>query len=156
MAIKIKGYVPYTKSQIDATILKLETEMVSCLLTASKWNSSGSSTTKWLKRADLKSLQIHTLKTKCDEKVYDFVDESFIDGGCSLGSGIGNWRIAGAGNTLNCDLFIVRKRSQIPPPIGTFRYCTFKTSTFRKTEGTMPTCTVIVGGLDYQLDFELN
>jgi len=155
MAIKIKGYIPYPQKQIDATVLKLERDLVNCLLTASKWNGAGSSTTKWLKRADLKSLQIHTLKTKCDEKVYDFVDESLTEGSyCSVGGGIGNWRIAGGSNPLDCEVFIVRKRSQIPPPIGTFRYCTFKTSTFRKTEGTMLPCSPIE--LDYELDFELN
>tara|TARA_R110002167_G_scaffold132056_4_gene316111 strand:+ start:669 stop:1142 length:474 start_codon:yes stop_codon:yes gene_type:complete len=157
MAIKINGYVPYPEEVINATIVKLETDMVSCLLKAAKWNAAGDGSTKWLKKADLKSLQIHTLVTKCEEKVYEFVDESFINGGCSLGSGIGSWKIAGSANSLNCDLFVVSLTSQIPPPNGAFRYCTFKTSTFTETVGTMIPCNpIVVGGLDYELDFELN
>lgn len=157
MGIKISGYIPYPQKQIDATVVKLENELVDCLLAASKWNGAGSSVTKWLKRADYKTLQIHTLKTKCEEKVYDFVDESLIEGSyCGVGGGIGNWVIKGY-NPLGCDVFTIAKRTQIPPPVGTFRYCTFKTTTFRQTEGDMLPCIPTADiQLDYQLDFELN
>ena len=158
MAIKISGYIPFPQAQIDATIFKLETEMVQCLLTASNYNRGGSGTTKWLKRADSKSLKIHTLVTKCDTKVYDFVDESLIEGSfCKTEAGVGGWKIAGGGNPLSCTLFIISGNSQTPPPKGTFRYCTFKTTTFKEPEGTMTPCAPTVGiQLDYQLDFELN
>ena len=90
MAIKISGYVPYTKEQIDLSIYNYELDMVKCLLTASKYNSGGSNTDKWLMRADLASLKIHTLRTKCKKKVYTFLDESLTEADfCKVGVGVG-------------------------------------------------------------------
>ena len=84
---RIKGYtgVP-SQETIDANILDKERKMLACLFKAAKWNSSGATIDDWLIKADVQALEIQTLKSKCSDKVYDFVDES-LEKGCREGNG---------------------------------------------------------------------
>lgn len=142
---RIKGYtgVP-SQETIDANILDKERKMVACLFKAARWNRSGATIDDWLIKADVQALEIQTLKSKCPNKVYDFVDES-LEKGCREGNGIGFMRIMPTDNPEGCPIFKIATSSQLPPPLGEFSYCEFRTREFTNVIGTPPDC----GGLTY-------
>lgn len=137
---RIKGYTGEPSQEvIDRNILDKERKMLSCLLKAAKWNKSGATIDDWLIKADVQALEIQTLKSKCPDKTYGFVDES-LESGCKVGKGLGFMRLQPTDNPDGCLIFTIAANSQLPPPNGEFSYCEFNTREFTNVIGTPPDC----------------
>jgi hypothetical protein len=152
---RINGYsgAP-SQLTIDRNILAKEKEMVLSLLKAAKWNRSGATIDDWLIKADVKALEIQTLKTKCPDKIYDFVDES-LESGCKVGKGIGLMRITGTANLESCPVFVVRDNRNEQPLQGDFVYCDFRPIEFNRVTGIPAPCGDGCRRLPYRTRFKL-
>lgn len=131
---RIKGYTGEPSQEvIDRNILDKERKMLSCLLKAAKWNKSGATIDDWLLKAEVQALEIQTLKSKCEDKTYSFVDES-LESGCKVGKGLGFMRLQPTDNPDGCLIFKLKELESG----GEFSYCEFVPAEFTKVVGVIP------------------
>ncbi len=152
---RIQGFTGAPSQElIDRNIADKEQKMIKNLLKAARWNKSGSVIDDWLIKADVQSLEIHTLETKCEDKDYEFIDES-LEEGCGGGIGIGSMRITGTANKQNCPVFRVRGIESNEKVQGEFSYCEFVTVEFTRGIGIPDPCGDGCRRLPYRTRFKL-